>query len=164
MKSTRALKGGRPEAAKSSCAVVPMRTAGMLASGTSARIQTRDRSATVSSVVEGSTEVPTVTPRLTTTPPCDATTVTKRLGSPLCSIASISAGVIPRTVRRVRPLSTTTLEMPDAAVFFLADKYSVCDDSSSCEKMRASGCPARTTSPVVLTSSCSTQPATRVCT
>jgi hypothetical protein len=101
---------------------------------------------------------------LTTTPLRGATTVTSRLGSPVCSIASISAGVIPRTVRRVRPLAITALAMPAAAVFFRAARYSVCDESSSWEKMRASGCPARTISPVVLTSSCSTQPATLVCT
>ena len=40
----------------------------------------------------------------------------------------------------MRPLATTALEMPDAGVLLLADRYSVCDDSSSCEKMRASGC------------------------
>ena len=79
----------------------------MFASGTSARTHTRDRSAIVSSVVDGSTEVPTVTPRFTTTPLLGATTVNRRFGSPVCSIASISAGVIPRTVRRVRPPATT---------------------------------------------------------
>ena len=88
---------------------------GIFASGTSASTQTRDRSAIVSSVVEGSTDVPTVTPRFTTTPLLGATTVTSRLGSPLCSMASISAGAIPSTVRRVRPLAITALAMPDAA-------------------------------------------------
>ena len=112
---------------------------GMLASGTSASTHTRDRSAIVSSVVEGSTDVPTEIPRFTTTPLLGAITVTSRCGSPVCSMASISAGVIPRTVSRVRPLATTTLVIPEAAVFFRAARYSVCDESSSCEKMRASG-------------------------
>ena len=103
----------------------------MLASGTSANTQTRDRSAIVRSVVDGSTDVPTVTPRFTTTPLLGATTVTRRLGSPLCSIALISSGVIPSTARRVRPLAITALVMPDAAVFRRAARYSVCDDSSS---------------------------------
>ena len=44
--------------------------------------------------IQGSTDVPTVIPRFTTTPLCGATTVTRRRGSPLCSIASISAGVM----------------------------------------------------------------------
>ena len=83
--------------------------------------------------------MPTVTPRFTTTPLLGATTVTSRLGSPLCSMASISAGAIPSTVRRVRPLAITALEIPEAAVFRRAARYSACDDSSSWEKMRASG-------------------------
>jgi hypothetical protein len=111
----------------------------MSASGTSASTQTRDKSAIVSSVVDGSTDVPTVIPRFTTTPLLGATTVTSRLGSPVCSIASISAGAIPSTVSLVRPLAMTALEMPDAEVFRRAARYSVCDDSSSCEKMRARG-------------------------
>ena len=82
----------------------------------------------VSSVVDGSTEVPTVTPRFTTTPLLGATTVTRRVGSPVCSIASISAGVIPRTVSRVRPLATTTLVMPEADVVFRTARYSVWDE------------------------------------
>jgi hypothetical protein len=118
---------------------MPARTAGMLASGTSANTQTLDRSAIVSSVVDGSTEAPAETPRFTTTPLRGATTVTSRRGSPVCSIAVISSGAMPRTERRVRPLATTTLVMPDASVAFLAARYSACDDSSSCEKMRASG-------------------------
>ena len=64
----RAANGCRPDAGKSSCAVVPTRRPGMFASGTSASTQTRDRSAIVSSVVDGSTDVPTVIPRFTTTP------------------------------------------------------------------------------------------------
>jgi hypothetical protein len=64
----------------------------------------------------------------------------------------------------VRPLAITALLMPEADVFLLAERYSVCDESNSCEKMWARGCPARTTSPVVLTSRCSIQPDTRVCT
>ena len=143
---------------------MPTRSAEMFASGTSAKIHTRDRSAIVSSVVDGSTDVPTVMPRLTTTPLLGATTVTSRFGSPVCSIASISAGVIPSTVSRVRPLATTTLVIPMSVVVFRAAKYSVWDESSSCEKMRASGSPARTISPVVLISSCSIHPDTRVCT
>ena len=66
------------------------------------------------------------------------------------------------TVKRVRPLATTALVIPDAAALLRAARYSVCEDSSSCEKMCASGSPTRTTSPVVLTSRCSIQPATRV--
>ena len=135
-----------------------------LASGTSARTHTDDRSAMVSSGVEGSTAVPTVTPRVTTTPLRGATTVTRRLGSPLASIAATSSGDIPRTPRRVRPPATTALEIPDAATACRAARYSVWDESNSCENTRAKGWPARTVSPVVLTSSCSTHPATRVCT
>ena len=77
----RAAKDDRPEPGKSSWARVPTRSAEMFASGTSAKIHTRDRSAIVSSVVDGSTEVPTVMPRFTTTPVLGATTVTKRFGS-----------------------------------------------------------------------------------
>lgn len=90
--------------------------------------------------------------------------VTRRRGSPLSSIAAMSAGVMPSTLSRIRPPATTALEMPDAATAWRAARYSVCDDSSSCEKTRATGCPARTVSPVVFTSRCSSQPATRVCT
>ena len=93
----------------------------------------------MSSVVDGSTEVPTVMPRFTTTPLLGATTVTRRVGSPVCSIASMSAGVIPKTVSRVRPLATTTLVIPEADVILRAARYSVWDERSSCEKMRASG-------------------------
>ena len=107
----------------------------MLASGTSARTQTRDRSAMVIRVVEGSTDVPTVTPRFTTTPLRDATIVTRRFGSPLCSIASISAAAIPSTVSRVRPLATTALVIPDAEAFLRAARYSVWEDNNSGEKM-----------------------------
>jgi homoserine acetyltransferase len=46
---------------------------------------------------------------------------------------------MPSTVSRVRPLATTALVMPDAAAFRLAARYSVREDSSSCEKMWASG-------------------------
>ena len=90
--------GRRPDAGKSRCASVPTRIPGIFASGTSASTQTRDRSAIVSNVVDGSTDVPAVTPRFTTTPLLGATTVTSRLGSPLCSMASISSGAIPSTV------------------------------------------------------------------
>ena len=76
--------------------------------------------------------------------------------------ANYEAGAIPSTPRRVRPPAITALAMPDAAVFVRAAKYSVCDESSSWEKMRARGWPAVTMAPVVLTSSCSTHPATRV--
>jgi hypothetical protein len=162
MKSTRAVNGGRPEAGNSSRAIEPCRTAVMLASGTSASTHTRDRSAIVKRVVDGSTDVPTVTPRFTTTPLRGANTVTSRFGSPVCSIASISAGDMPSTPRRVRPPATTTLVMPDADVVRRAARYSVCEARSSCEKMRSRGCPARTISPVVLTSSCSTHPDMRV--
>jgi hypothetical protein len=89
--------------------------------------------------VDGSTDVPTVTPRLTTTPLRGANTVTSRLGSPLSSIASISAGDMPSTPSRVRPPATTTLVIPEADVVRRAARYSVCDESSSCEKMRSSG-------------------------
>ena len=65
--------------------------------------------------------------------------MTRRFGSPVCSIASMSAGVIPRTVSRVRPLATTTLVIPEADVVFRAARYSVWDERSSCEKMRARG-------------------------
>ena len=88
----------------------------MPASGTSAKTQTRDRSAMVRSGVEGSTAVPTLIPRFTTTPLRGATSVTSRLGSPVCSISVISSGDMPSTVRRVRPLAMTALAMPDAAV------------------------------------------------
>ncbi len=126
--------------------------------------QTRERSAIVSTVVDGSTEVPTDTPRSTTTPPRGARMVTRRLGSPVCSIASMSSGVMPSTVRRVRPPAITALASPDAAVSRRAARYSVCEARSSCEKTPARGWPACTSSPVVLTCSSSIQPATRVCT
>ena len=41
--------------------------------------------------------------------------------------------------RRVRPLATTALVMPEAVVARRAARYSVCDESSSWEKTRASG-------------------------
>ena len=40
----------------------------------------------------------------------------------------MSAGVIPRTVRRVRPPATTTLVMPEADVVFRTARYSVWDE------------------------------------
>ena len=49
-------------------------------SNTCAITQTRDRSAIVSRVVDGSTDVPTVIPRFTTTPLLGATTVTRPSG------------------------------------------------------------------------------------
>ena len=80
-----------------------------------------------------------MTPRFTTTPLLGAATVTRRFGSPVSSIASMSAGVIPRTVRRVRPPATTTLVTPEVDVVFRMARYSVWDEKSSWEKMRASG-------------------------
>ena len=88
----------------------------MLASGTSASTHTRDRSAIVSSVVDGSTDVPTVTPRFTTTP-----LLRRDHGHQALRFAGLLdrvdlRGVIPRTPSRVRPLATTTLVMPEADV------------------------------------------------